>query len=63
MKSVKKLPTLAQMDKVEADVGMAFTCHDLEGLERFKEQRKAEIAKKKAAQSASIENQSDDYYQ
>jgi hypothetical protein len=51
MKSLKKLPTPAQIDKVEADVGMVFTCHDTEGLERFKEQRKAEIAEKKFAQN------------
>jgi len=51
METIKKLPSSEEMDKIEAAVGMAFTCHDMEGLKNFKEKRKAEIAKQKAAQN------------
>jgi hypothetical protein len=49
--TTRKLPSLEEIYEIEAKVGMAFTCHDMEGLKKFKEKRKAEIAKQKAAQN------------
>jgi hypothetical protein len=49
--TTKKLPSLEEIYESEAKVGMVFACHDMEGLKKFKERRKAEIAKQKAAQN------------
>jgi len=55
--TTEKLPSLEEIYESEAKVGMVFACHDMEGLKKFKERRKAEIAKQKAAENLADNNQ------